>query len=92
MVDIPIKLKRRIPQLEEKLNSLFEMSPDYGASSHKEHFIYSISKTISTYMVLNYHPEISGDDIHKQAETYLPHVKYIFRNKLSQHWEKQNGK
>ena len=91
-MEIPIKLRRRIPELEKELNNVFETLPDYGASTHKELFIFSLSKTLSTYVVFNYHPEIWGDDIHKQVDIYLPYVKYIFRNKMSQHWEKVREK
>jgi hypothetical protein len=87
---IPLKLRRRILQVGEELDYVFEAVPDYGSSTHKESFINSTSQTISAYVVFNLHPEMSGDERHKQIDEYLPFIKCFFRDKLSLHWEKQN--
>jgi hypothetical protein len=91
-ITIPLKLRRRISYVEEDLDNIIKRVPDYGYATHKELFINSASRSLSLSMVVQHHREITGDEVYDKSDYYAPFIESFFRDKLSLHWEKQNGK
>ena len=93
-MEIPVRLRRRIPQLEQKVVWMMEnYRPSDVRSSHKENFIEIATANMSLEFVFDCHPEIKENDmILKISQEYHKIIKYLYRTKLSVYWEKQNGK
>jgi hypothetical protein len=91
-VEIPIKIRRRVPELEKELDDIFINNPHVVTSVSKEVFIKNLIRTITHYLVLNCDSEIDYYELIKRADTYNPYIELIFKDKLILHWEKQNGK
>ena len=92
-MNIPLKIRRRVPELEAEIDNVFVRAPSLGNSMHKEGFIVSMCRNIATFVVFNYYPEYSDQgSIHNKVEELVPLMKYMYRTKLTLIWEKQNGK
>lgn len=89
-MEVPIKIKRRMTELERMMMLEIDFNPTLGKNSNKEFFIHSICRNMSIQFIYRFYPEFMND--YRKVEEYIPIMKYIFRTKLTLYWEKLNGK
>ena len=94
-MEIPSKIKRRIPELEGFIELEIQNNPTFGKNLHKESFIHSMCRNISIHFVYKYYPEYSTYQYagnYDKVEELVSIMRYLFRTKLTLYWEKLNDK
>lgn len=88
---VPVEIRRRLSEIESKIDVMFSDRPNYGASSHIEEFIGSVSRDISIWIVREYY-KVNITLFYNKVDELIPIIKYLFREKLTRYWNGVNKK
>jgi hypothetical protein len=91
---VPVEIRRRLSEIESRIDDMFGDRPNYGVSSHIEEFIGNVSRDISVWSIHKYYNRYTIDYLlfHKKVDELVPVMKYLFREKLTRYWNGVNKK
>jgi hypothetical protein len=89
---VPVEIRRRLSEIESRIDIMFNDRPNYGVSSHIEEFIGNVSRDISTWVVREYYKTVDYLFFHNKVDELVPVMKYLFREKLTRYWNRVNKK
>lgn len=91
-MDIKKDVKRRYSEIDNYMNTLLGNYTEFGTKVNKETLVNTISNYLSVWFVGTYLNHIDWREHSNITNQYMGMFRYLYRTRISEHWEKINLK